>query len=292
MPPWRVLRLRQNQSLFWTVIHHSQHRPLHQDTEVLGRHGWIDDPDAGAEGRVDDCVGGHVDGLDADGFDDRNLGLNLALDDDALLGLAGGRGAMPLALALLAGTLGSGHALPWLDPSSLESVEWLNGGGSRRAQGLQPHWDDHALPLIRQFEGLALEAYLDPVGIPTIGYGTIRYPDGKPVQLGDRITALRAEQLLRDAVAEHYAPALLAAIPPAHDYTAAQQAALLSFTYNVGVGSVQRSTLRRRLLAGEDPQLVIAEELPRWSRGGGRELPGLVRRRAAEVALFVEAGRS
>jgi GH24 family phage-related lysozyme (muramidase) len=48
--------------------------------------------------------------------------------------------------------------------------------------------------------------------------------------------------------------------------------------------------LRRRLLAGDDPQQVIAEELPRWSRGGDRELPGLVRRRAAEVALF-NAGR-
>jgi len=219
----------------------------------------IDDPDGGVEG--------------GDGFE------SFELDDQGLLDLAGGRGAMPLALALLAGTLGSGHALPGLD--------WVSLGGVERASGgLQSGWDEHALPLIREFEGLSLEAYIDPVGIATIGYGTIRYPNGQPVLLGDRISADRAEQLLRDAVTSHYAPAMLAALPQARHYSAAQQGALLSFTYNVGVGALQRSSLRRRLLAGEDPLVVIAEELPRWSRGDGRELPGLVRRRAAEVALF------
>ena len=195
------------------------------------------------------------------------------LDDDALDALAGGRAGIPLALALLAGTLGTGHGLPALDPAPLVG----------RAA---PAWQAHALPLIQQFEGLALEAYRDPVGIPTIGYGTIRYADGRPVQLGDRISVEQAEQLLREAVNDRYAPALFAAIPAARHYSPQQQAALISFTYNVGVGALQGSTLRRRLLAGDDPQQVIAEELPRWSRGGDRELPGLVRRRAAEVALF------
>ena len=213
-------------------------------------------------------------------------------DDDVLGEIAGGRGAMPLALVLLAGAMGSGHALPPLDPPSLGGVERLGAGGNRRLGGLQPGWQHHALPLIREFEGLALEAYSDPVGIATIGYGTIRYPDGKPVQLGDRISAEQAEQLLADALAQRYAPAVLAAIPPSRQYSAAQQAALISFTYNVGVGALQRSTLRRRLLAGEDPQQVIAQELPRWSRGDGRELQGLVRRRAAEVALFERGSRA
>jgi lysozyme len=237
----------------------------------------IDDPD-GCDVDADGAVA-------LEGFTD------LELDDDGLHELAGGRGAMPLALALLAGTLGSGHALPGLDPASLGGLDPFAAGGDRRVRGLQSGWDDHALPLIREFEGLALEAYLDPVGIATIGYGTIRYPNGQPVQLGERISSERAEQLLSDAVAEHYAPAMLAAIPPARYYNAAQQAALISFTYNVGVGALQRSSLRRRLLAGEDPQLVIAAELPRWSRGDGRELPGLVRRRAAEVALFQRGHR-
>ncbi|MEB3235387.1 MAG: lysozyme, partial [Cyanobacteriota bacterium] len=147
-------------------------------------------------------------------------------------------------------------------------------------------WLDHALPLVRQFEGLALEAYLDPVGIPTIGYGTIRYPGGQAVQLGDRISQQRAEQLLEAALREHYGPAVFAAIPAARRYRPQQQAALISFAYNVGVGALQSSSLRRRLQAGDDPVLVITQELPRWCRGDGQVLPGLVRRRAAEVALF------
>ena len=234
----------------------------------------IDDPDGLSEGC--DCC-----------FD------YLALEDVGLDDLAaGGRGGMPLALALLAGALGSGHALPAFDPASLGGLERLAAGSSRSPIGLQPGWQQHALPLIREFEGLALEAYADPVGIPTIGYGTIRYPDGQSVQLGDRINAAQAEQLLVNALERHYAPAVVAAIPPARQYSAAQQAALISFTYNVGVGALQRSSLRRRLLAGEDPQQVIAEELPRWSRAEGRELPGLVRRRAAEVALFQRGDRA
>ena len=60
------------------------------------------------------------------------------------------------------------------------------------------------------------------------------------------------------------------AIPAARRYSPQQQAALISFTYIVGVGALQGSTLRRRLLAGDDPQQVIAEELPRWGRGDAR----------------------
>jgi len=216
----------------------------------------------------------------------------LELDDVWLEELSGGRGGLPLALALLAGSLGSGHALPGLDPGALAGLgEWVAPAGRGGRSAASEPWQQHALPLIQEFEGLALEAYLDPVGIATIGYGTIRYPDGQAVQLGDRISAERAEQLLLNAVHERYAPAVFAAIPAARRFSPQQQAALISFTYNVGVGALQGSTLRRRLLAGDDPQQVIAEELPRWTRGGGRELPGLVRRRAAEVALFrSEAG--
>ena len=203
------------------------------------------------------------------------------LDDDWLEELAGGRGGLPLALALLAGSLGTGHGLQALQlaPSALTTNP-----------GQPAAWQQHAVPLIRHFEGLALEAYVDPVGVVTIGYGTTRYPDGRAVQLGDRISAEQADDLLAHSLTMQYAPDMLEAIPPARFYSPRQQAALISFTYNVGSGALRSSSLRRRLLAGEDPQQVIAEELPRWCRGGDRELPGLVRRRAAEVALF-RAGR-
>jgi len=214
------------------------------------------------------------------------------LDDVWLEELSGGRGGLPLALVLLAGAFGSGHALPRLDPESLGGLTLLAPAGRRPGVGDGAEWITHALPLIRMFEGLAEQAYLDPVGIATIGYGTIRYPDGQAVQLGDRISAERAEQLLRQAVEEHYAPAVFQAIPAARRYSPAQQAALISFTYNVGIAALQNSRLRSRLLAGEDPQQVISQELPRWCRGDGRVLPGLVRRRAAEVTLFVSGSQA
>ena len=64
-----------------------------------------------------------------------------------------------------------------------------------------------------------------------------------------------------------------------------QYGALVSWAFNVGGGNVGSSTLLRRLNAGESPNTVIAEELPKWNKAGGSVLPGLVRRRAAEVAL-------
>lgn len=64
-----------------------------------------------------------------------------------------------------------------------------------------------------------------------------------------------------------------------------QYGALVSWAFNVGNGNVASSTLIKRLNAGEDEATVIAEELPKWKKGGGKTLPGLVRRRAAEVKL-------
>jgi len=65
-----------------------------------------------------------------------------------------------------------------------------------------------------------------------------------------------------------------------------QRCALISFTFNVGIGALQESTLRKRLNNGEDPVKVAMEELPRWNKGDGKILEGLVRRRRAEVELF------
>jgi lysozyme len=64
-----------------------------------------------------------------------------------------------------------------------------------------------------------------------------------------------------------------------------QYGALVSWTFNVGPANVESSTLLRRLNAGEAPNTVIAEELPKWNKAGGQVLAGLVRRRAAEVSL-------
>ena len=73
--------------------------------------------------------------------------------------------------------------------------------------------------------------------------------------------------------------------------TPCQRDALISFCFNVGAGALERSTLRKRLLAGEAPAVVIAQELPRWCKGPNGPVEGLKRRRAAEVA-HAQAGSS
>jgi GH24 family phage-related lysozyme (muramidase) len=151
----------------------------------------------------------------------------------------------------------------------------------------EPAWLKPALKIIKEFEGLRLEAYRCPAGVPTIGYGATRMID-KPVRMGDKITAEFAEELLVNQVENLFAPGLFALLPMAKTWKPDQQAAILSWAFNIGLGAVEDSTLRRRLLAKEPPAVVVAEELPRWNKGdGGKVLEGLTRRRAAEVALFL-----
>ena len=71
-----------------------------------------------------------------------------------------------------------------------------------------------------------------------------------------------------------------------------QYGALVSWAFNIGCGAAGTSTLIRRLNAGEAPNTVAAEELPRWNQANGQVLPGLVTRRAREVTLFRTASSS
>lgn len=161
-----------------------------------------------------------------------------------------------------------------------------------RAQGSpaaapDPQWLQPALTLLRNWEGLRLEAYRDAVGVATIGYGTTRV-NGQPVQMGDKITREQAEAILRHDVLTHYGPGVFKLLPMADKWKPNQQAAIVSFAYNVGLGAIEQSTLRKRLHGGEDAVVAVTEELPRWNKGdNGQVLEGLVRRRAAEVELFV-----
>ena len=138
--------------------------------------------------------------------------------------------------------------------------------------------NDAGLALIKEFEGLRLESYICPAGVWTIGYGST----GGHVYPGQVIAEQEAEQLLRkdlwrfeDCVSSRVMVQL----------TDNEYAALVSFAFNCGCGAFQESTLLRRLNAGEPKPRVFSEELPKWVRGGGAVLPGLVRRREAEVAL-------
>lgn len=151
--------------------------------------------------------------------------------------------------------------------------------------GLPPSWLEPALQLIRSFEGCRLEAYSDAAGVPTIGWGSTRIHNS-PVKLGMRISQAEADALLEQEVRQLFAPGVLQLLPLAKQWKPAQQAALISFAYNLGLGALEQSTLRKRLLAGEDAATVVRQELPKWVHAGEAVLPGLERRRAAEVALF------
>lgn len=97
---------------------------------------------------------------------------------------------------------------------------------------------DAALHLIQEFEGCRLEAYPDPAsgGEPwTIGYGTTRHDDGRPVQKGDQITAAQAQMLLRREV-DQIVARLAGSVPGWQEMSDGQRCALVSFAYNLGAG--------------------------------------------------------
>jgi len=147
-----------------------------------------------------------------------------------------------------------------------------------------------AVALCKQFEGLYLKPYICPAGVPTIGYGATYYEDGRRVALTDPpITAQRAEELLLWELSRVSAPAVVRLVPELVAWSAANGnwrafCAIVDFTFNLGAGRLQTSTLRRKLRALDWGG--AREQLVRWNRGGGRVLPGLVRRRQAEVALL------
>ena len=153
---------------------------------------------------------------------------------------------------------------------------------------LPPPWLAPSLKLIREYEGCRLTAYPDPGtgGAPwTIGWGATRTKDG-PVRRDQAITQQEADDLLVHDVEQLFGPGVLSLIPAAAKWRPNQIAATTSFAYNVGLGALEESTVRKRLLAGEDPCTVVREELPKWVHAGEAVLAGLERRRKAEVELF------
>lgn len=141
-----------------------------------------------------------------------------------------------------------------------------------------------ALELCRQFEGFKAKPYICPAGVPTIGFGATTYLDGRRVTLDDPpITREEAEDLLEASIRQVYLPGVLRLCPGLLAQAGALNA-VVDFAFNLGVGRLQSSTLRRCLNAQDWEG--AAEQLRKWVRGGGRVLPGLVKRREAEVALL------
>ena len=132
--------------------------------------------------------------------------------------------------------------------------------------------------LICEFEGFRSEAYLDPVGIPTIGYGFI-----EGVSLGDTMTQYEAQQRMgRELVKYERGVSAACKIAPNQN----QFDALACFAFNVGVAGMAGSSVIKAHNRGDKQAAARAYSL--WNKAGGRVFAGLTRRRAAEAALYLE----
>jgi lysozyme len=139
------------------------------------------------------------------------------------------------------------------------------------------------IDLIKSFEGLFLKPYYCPANVCTIGYGTIKYPNGTRVRITDvEITRAKAMEYLMFEIDQKSK-----AIDPMlrEDLTGNQFGALISFAYNLGEGALKQSTLLKKVNANPlDAQ--IRNEFQKWIYADGKKLNGLLRRRNAEADLY------
>jgi lysozyme len=135
---------------------------------------------------------------------------------------------------------------------------------------------DQLIELVKRFEGCRLKAYFCPAGVLTIGFGAT----GKGITIGTVWTQQQADERLRRDCSRF----LIGACRLLPGVGGGAIVAAADFGYNLGLGNLKSSTFRKRLLAGDTESATT--QLMRWTKAGGRALPGLVRRRQAEVALL------
>ncbi|PGH11556.1 hypothetical protein AJ79_04814 [Helicocarpus griseus UAMH5409] len=146
-----------------------------------------------------------------------------------------------------------------------------------------PNVNTATLNLIKKWEGFVPKPEPDPIGLPTVGYGHLCKTKGcKEVKFP--LTKAAATKLLKKDV-KSFQQAITMSTKTLVKLNANQYGALVSWAYNVGAGAAKSSSLIKRLNKGENPNKVIAEELPKWRLAGGKVFKGLVNRRKDEVKL-------
>ncbi|HEX6215286.1 MAG TPA: lysozyme [Vicinamibacterales bacterium] len=134
----------------------------------------------------------------------------------------------------------------------------------------------NGIALVKAYEGCELKAYADAIGVITIGYGhTGQYADRDA-----EITQVEADRILLEDLAkfERGVENLVKAKISQNQFDA-----LVAFAFNLGLGNLKSSTLLKKVNSGDK---TAVDEFAKWTRAGGKVLPGLVKRRAAEAALF------
>lgn len=143
-----------------------------------------------------------------------------------------------------------------------------------------------AIDLAKRFEGFhrvpkndpgRAHPYVCPAGYWTIGYGHLCDPKHPPITEGEAEAYLAVDLKTALAATLRYCPVLA-------NEPEGRLAAIVDFTFNLGAGRLQTSTLRRRV--NQRDWGAAGQELRKWVNGGGKVLPGLVARRVAEVALL------
>jgi lysozyme len=154
------------------------------------------------------------------------------------------------------------------------------------------------IQLIKSFEGCHNSPYRCPAGLWTIGYGHVLYPEQSRLKTPERASyplkpehdrvwdAIEIDSLLEKDLLR-FTNGVLRYCPAAAD-NQCHHDAMVSFAFNVGLGSLQSSTLRMRYSRGD--YQGAADEFLKWTKAGGKVLNGLVRRREAERALFLSGG--
>ena len=157
-------------------------------------------------------------------------------------------------------------------------------GFAHTVSGVTGQWDisNVGYDLIKQFEGFRADAYLDTGGVWTIGYGTIKYPNGVKVKKGDKVTVEQAVTYLKsdcgwvDSCLDSKVKVKI---------SQNQFDALASFVYNVGESQFGSSTLLRKINLGDLKGAGM--EFDRWVFDNGKRIEGLANRRAKEKAIFL-----
>jgi lysozyme len=143
------------------------------------------------------------------------------------------------------------------------------------------HITKNGIDLIKRFEGFEPKIYLDAAGLPTIGYGHLLRSDEAEIFKNGISPEAGEALLIKDVLSAECAVLRLVRVP----LTDGQFDALVSFTFNLGSGALQRSTLRRKVNREEHDE--VPEQFMRWIWAGGRRLRGLMRRRKEESLHYI-----
>jgi len=140
------------------------------------------------------------------------------------------------------------------------------------------------IQLVKEFEGLRLNAYKCSAGVATIGYGSTFYPDKSNVKMGDVLRDKDEAEVLLISTLKDF-DIYVSKYTKSVKLTQYQFDALVSFAFNCGLGALGSSTLLKKVLSNpNDPNIAL--EFAKWNKGGGKVLKGLVKRRQKEAELY------